>query len=108
MEKIPTEKKELAFTDKGFKVPENDLYLKEQKIKNRIQHKAYRNKPLTYWQIRFNKLISKERYVVERTFGGMSRWFGAGIARYKGLAKTHGQHVMEAIAYNLKRAPGLT
>ena len=89
-------------------MPENDLYLKEQKIKNRIQHKAYRNKPLTYWQIRFNKLISKERYVVERTFGGMSRWFGAGIARYKGLAKTHGQHVMEAIAYNLKRAPGLT
>jgi transposase, IS5 family len=107
MKKVPSEKKTAVFGDKGFKVPDNDTLLKEEKIKNRIQHKAYRNKPLTVWQIRFNKLISRERYVVERTFGGMSRWFGAGIARYRGLAKTHGQHVMEAIAYNLKRAPGL-
>jgi transposase, IS5 family len=107
LEKVPKKKKEGVFTDKGFKVPDNDEYLKENRIKNRIQHKAYRNRPLTKWQITFNKLISKERYVVERTFGGMKRWFGAGIARYKGLEKTHGQHVMEAIAYNLKRAPGL-
>jgi transposase, IS5 family len=107
LEKVPKKKKESVFTDKGFKVPNNDEYLKTNNIKNRIQHKAYRNRPLTKWQITFNKLISKERYVVERTFGGMKRWFGAGIARYKGLEKTHGQHVMEAIAYNLKRSPGL-
>jgi len=107
LEKVPDQKKESVFTDKGFKVPENDQYLKEHKIKNRIQHKAYRNNPLTYWQKRFNKLVSKQRYVVERTFGGMKRWFGSGKARYKGILKTHGQHVMEAIAYNLKRAPGL-
>ena len=30
-----------------------------------------------------------------------------GTARYVGLAKTHAQHVMEAIAHNLYRAPGL-
>ncbi|MDP2693177.1 MAG: IS5 family transposase [bacterium] len=107
LNKVPKKKKKEAFTDKGYKVPKNDEYLKEQKIKNRIQHKAYRNRPLTAWQIQFNKLISKQRYKVERTFGGMSRWFGAGIARYKGKAKTHGQHVMEAIAHNLKRSPGL-
>lgn len=107
LKKVPKKKKEGVFTDKGFKVPDNDEYLKKSGIKNRIQHKAYRNKPLTRWQTTFNKLISKERWVVERTFGGMSRWFGAGTARYKGLDKTHGQHVMEAIAYNLKRAPGL-
>lgn len=96
-----------VFTDKGYKVPDNDKLLKENGIKNRIQHKAYRNRPLTKWQKTFNKLISKQRYVVERTFGGMKRWFGAGIARYKGLEKTHAQHVMEAIAYNLFRAPGI-
>jgi IS5 family transposase len=107
LKKVPKKKKEGVFTDKGFKVPDNDEYLKKKGIKNRIQHKAYRNRPLTKWQTAFNKLISKERWVVERTFGGMSRWFGAGTARYKGLDKTHGQHVMEAIAYNLKRAPGL-
>ena len=100
-------KKKEVLTDKGYKVAKNDEYLKKEKIKNRIQHKAYRNRPLTHWQIQFNKLISKQRYKVERTFGGMSRWFGAGIARYKGLEKTHCQHVMESIAHNLKRSPGL-
>ena len=93
--------------DKGFKVPDNDNLLKEERIKNRIQHKAYRNKPLTEWEVYFNKLISKQRYKVERTFGGMKRWFGAGKARYVGLAKTHSQQVLEAIAYNLYRSPGI-
>ena len=107
LEKVLKEKKLQVFADKGYKVPDNDAYLKEQNIKNRIQHKAYRNRPLTSWEILFNKLISKQRWVVERTFGGMSRWFGTGKARYKGLPKVHGQHVLEAIAYNLKRSPGL-
>jgi len=107
MDKVPKQKKQGVFTDKGYKVPKNDDYLKENDIKNRMQHKAYRNRPLTKWEIRFNTIISKHRWMVERTFGGMKRWFGAGKARYKGLAKTHAQHVMEAIAYNLKRLPGL-
>ncbi len=55
--------------------------------------------------MKFNKLIAKKRYVIERTFGGIKKWFRAGVARYKGIAKTHTQHVLEAIAYNLKRAP---
>jgi IS5 family transposase len=107
LKKVPKSKKKEAMADKGYKVPKNDEYLKEERIKNRIQHKAYRNRPLTNWQVEFNKLISKQRYKVERTFGGMKRWFGAGTARYKGLQKTHCQHVMEAIAYNLKRSPAL-
>lgn len=94
-------------TDKGYKVPDNDKLLKLENIKNRIQHKAYRNKPLTKWEKLFNKLISKTRYVVERTFAGMKRWFGAGTARYRGMKKMHTQHVLEAICYNLKRSPGL-
>jgi IS5 family transposase len=101
------ELKEGAFTDKGYQVPDNVAYLKKRKVKNRIQHKAYRNRPLTEWEITFNKLISKKRYKVERTFGGMVRWFGCGHARYVGLAKTHAQHVLEAIAYNLYRLPGI-
>lgn len=49
------------------------------------------------------KAISKTRWVVERTFGSLKRWFGLGV---KGLAKVHSQYVLEAIAYNLKRSPG--
>lgn len=96
-----------AYGDKGYKVPANDDFLKGEKIKNRLQYKAYRNKPLNERQKKFNKLVSKERYKVERTFGGMVRWFGAGIARYVGIEKMHTQHVMEAIAYNLYRSPGI-
>lgn len=107
LEKVPAKKRKEVFADKGYKVPQNDLLLKENQLKNRIQHKAYRNRPLTKWEVRFNRLISKQRWVVERTFGGMSRWFGAGISRYKGMEKVHAQHVMEAIAYNLKRSPRL-
>lgn len=32
----------------------------------------------------------------KRIFGSMVRWwFGAGVARYVGLDKTHNQHVLE-------------
>jgi len=96
-----------VWTDKGYKVPNNDTFLQHQGIKNRMQHKACRNKPLTEWEKYFNKLISKKRYVVERTFGSMRKWFGSGKTRYKGLNKTHTLHVLEAICYNLKRSPGL-
>jgi IS5 family transposase len=107
LEKVKSIKIKEVYTDKGFKVPDNDQVLNEKGLKNRIQHKAYRNKPLTEWEKKFNKVISRSRYVVERTFGSMKRWFGAGRARYKGLNKVHSQHVLEAISYNLYRAPGL-
>ena len=69
--------------------------------------KASKSKPLSNWELKFNKGISKLRYKIERTFGGMKRWFGAGTCRYVGLAKTHTQHLLEAMAYNLYRSPGL-
>lgn len=93
--------------DKGYCSASNRKYLKGQGLKDGIMHKAVRNKKLTAHQHRFNKLVSKVRYRVERTFGGMRRWFGAGTTRYLGLAKTHTQHLMEAVAYNLYRAPGI-
>ena len=69
--------------------------------------KAARTRALTTIEKKFNKLVSKTRYKVERTFGGMVRWFGAGKARYVGLAKMHTQHLIESIAYNLYRTPGI-
>jgi IS5 family transposase len=100
-----------CYTDKGYQVPDNVTFLqspvKNRKVKNRIQHKAYKNRPLSDWQKEYNRLISKKRWVVERTFGGMRRWFHCGKARYVGLAKTHTQHLLEAIAYNLYRSPGI-
>ena len=93
--------------DKGYNSKSNDAFLKSKGSKSRIMQKGCRNTPLSIWQKRYNKAISKTRWVVERTFGGMVRWFRAGVTRLKGRQKVHTQHVLEAIAYNLKRSPGL-
>jgi IS5 family transposase len=94
-------------TDKGYASTTNRQALKDRGFKDHIMHKAAKNKPLTAWQIKFNQLISKTRYKIERTAGSMKRWFNAATARYIGLAKTHTQHLMEAIAYNLYRSPNI-
>lgn len=103
----PTRYPEGYYTDKGYCVPQNDQLLKDKKKKNRIQRKAYRNKPLTSWEKKFNKLIAQKRWVVERTFGSIKRWFGETQARFVGLEKTHTQHLLQAISHNLYRAPGI-
>jgi IS5 family transposase len=93
--------------DKGYASAANRKALKDRGFKDSIMHKAVKNKPLTRWQIRFNQIISKTRYKVERTTGSIKRWFNSATARYIGLAKTHTQHLMEAIAYNLYRSPNI-
>ena len=81
--------------------------LRGRKLKVRIMRKAVRDCGLTERERAVSRAISRVRYRVERTFGSMRRWFGAGVARYEGLQKTHAQHIMESIAYNLYRAPGI-
>jgi IS5 family transposase len=76
-------------------------------LRSGIQRKAYRNMPLTRWAKRYDKLAGRDRYKIERVFGRIKRWFGGLTARYVGLVKTHGQHVLEAMAYNLYRLPGI-
>ena len=96
-----------VMADKGYKSADNDFVLEKKKLKNRIMHKANKNKALSVHQIKFNKLISKVRYKVERTFGSIKRWFSGGVARYVGIDNMHSQHLLEAIAYNLYRSPGI-
>ncbi len=96
-----------VYADKGYSSAENKEALKEMKLKNHIMHKATKNHPLSEREQKANVQISKVRYCVERTFGSIHCWFGGGVARYVGLAKTHGQHILEAIAHNLYRAPGI-
>ena len=77
------------------------------KLKSRIMYKGTRYKKITKRQQRVNVAISKIRYRVERTSGSLHRWVLGGVARYVGLANTHAQHTIEAMAYNLYRAPGI-
>ena len=93
--------------DKGYQSKKNEDLLKDKKLKNHILKKAKKNKPLTKWEKKFNKLVGKTRFKVERTFGGIKRWFNGGTARYRGIEKMHTQNLMEAICYNLYRSPGI-
>lgn len=93
--------------DKGYQSKKNQELLKNRNLKNHILKKAYKNKPLTHWEKKFNKLIGKTRFKVERTFGGIKRWFSGGTARYRGIEKMHTQNLMEAMCYNLYRSPGI-
>ena len=93
--------------DKGYTSATHSAYLKAKKIKNGIQDKAVRGKPLTARQKQRNKLITQIRFVVERTFGGQALWFGGKDLRYVGVDKAHAWHVLQAMAYHLKRLPVL-
>lgn len=93
--------------DKGYQSQKNEELLKQRKLKNHILKKAKKNKQLTPWEKKFNKLVGQTRYKVERTFGGIKLWFSGGKARYRGIAKMHTQNLMEAISYNLYRSPGI-
>lgn len=96
-----------VYADKAYKSKQHDKILINRGLKNRIHHKGVKNKPLTNWQKKFNSRVSCFRYTVERTFGSKVLWFNAGVARYVGIVKTHSQHILESIAYNLKRSPNL-
>jgi transposase, IS5 family len=105
LNKITIDPRTPVYADKGYNSEANDTVLKDKKLKNRIMYKALKNKPLTEIEKTINKRISQTRYKIERTFGSMKRWFKADGARYIGLTKTHAQHVLQALCYNLYRKP---
>ena len=61
--------------DKGYQSSKNETLLAKKKLKNHILKKTKKNKPLTNWEKKFNKLIGKTRFKVERTFGRIKKWF---------------------------------
>jgi IS5 family transposase len=107
IDKAPLKKGSRLHSDKAYCSQKHREALKERGLKNGIQDKAVKNKPLNKRQLQRNRKISQVRYVVERTFGSQERWFGSKILRYVGLAKAHAWHILQAMAYNLKRLPVL-
>lgn len=54
--------------------------------------------------IEYNYQISKERYRIEQSFGGLKKHFGWDRSIYMGLKKKSDYLILEAIAFNLKRS----
>ena len=92
------------YADKGYAYQKNRDILKQKQLKDGIMYKKQPKKELDDKFKRINKLISKVRYVVERTFGGIKQNLGGNRTKYIGLKKTHNFVMIRAIAYNLIRA----
>lgn len=96
------------YADKGYASSANRNSLKQREYRDGIMHKRKKGEEeLPKLLKRKNRLITQSRYVIERTFGGIKRWFCGGLARYYGLERMHTQNLLEAMAYNLYRLPGL-
>ena len=72
-----------------------------------IMYKAARNKPLTPAQRIINKLISSARYKVEQSIGTSKRGYHFFRMRYKGLDKGNTDLLLNAMAFNLKKAAAM-
>ncbi len=56
--------------------------------------KAQKGMKLTERQRELNNAISKNRCLIERTFGSIRRWLSGGRCRYRGLERTHMQNIL--------------
>jgi len=94
----------LILADKGYASQKNRTLLQERRYRDGIMDKAVRNKPLTVVQRIINRLISSVRYKVERSIGTLKRGYHFQRMRYIGLMKGNMEFLLNAMAFNLKKA----
>ena len=89
--------------DKGYAIKANRDLLRECLLKPLIMFKKYKNDPLKIIKTKFNKAISKHRYIVEQTFGCLHAHYGFSRTKFVGLKKTDYFLTMKCVAFNLKK-----
>ena len=97
----------IVLADKGYAGEKNRTILAKKKLKNGIMAKAARNKPLSHVQRILNRLISAVRYKVERSIGTLKRGYHFSRMRYLGLRKGTMEFLLNAMAFNLKKAAAM-
>jgi IS5 family transposase len=98
-----------VYADKAYDTHQRRAQLKAQGIKARIMRRPNKHHPdLPHRWRRYNALIARHRSAVETTFATWKRRMGLVRARYIGLAKTHAQIVLVALAFNMRRLAALT
>lgn len=97
----------MIFADKGYASENNRNILAEKKLNDGIMDKAVRNRSLTLLQIIINRLISSIRYKVERSIGTLKRGYHFSRMRYLGLKKGNMEFLLNATAFNLKKAAAM-
>lgn len=93
-----------VYADKGYVGPRLRERLKAGGIRDRVQQKAQKNKPLTPRQRLRNRLIGRIRGRVEGVFGALKRSYGLARMRFMGLGRNAAATFLTLIAWNLARA----
>ena len=89
--------------DAAYHTHAREAALKARGVKPRLMRRANKHHPLPPRLKRYNALIAQQRWAVETTFATLKRRMGLGAIRYIGLAKAHGQVMLAAIAFNMRR-----
>jgi len=93
-----------VYADKGYCSRLNRHVLQARGLGDGIMYKAARNRELSAAQKATNRMISGVRAKVERAFGTLKRGYGFFRARYLGRAKVELEFLLNAMAFNLKKA----
>ena len=96
-----------VYADRAYDSRANRSALYDAGIKNRIMHKAARNRPISLWQRRHNRLLAPIRSGIERIFGTWKRSWGLRRMRYIGQDRNQAHLHLVAAAWNLLRATAL-
>jgi transposase, IS5 family len=92
------------YADKGYASKDaRELVTQEARMKDRIMHKAARNRPLTAEEDLLNKQYSKVRARVEHVFGSTTKQLGGSAVRCIGLVRTTFQVGLRNLGYNMLR-----
>jgi IS5 family transposase len=90
-----------VYADKGYVGKKKKL--RALGIRDHIQDKGFKNRPLTAAQIERNKKISSVRIVSESIFGGWKQWYGWKKTKYMGLIRNTLAAVLTALSWNIKK-----
>ena len=94
----------MVFADKGYASANNRTDLNKAGITDGIMYKAARNRELSEAEQLMNRVISGLRGKVERAFGTLKKDYGFHRTRYLGCAKVKLEFLLNAMAFNLKKA----
>lgn len=93
-----------VYADKGYVGPRLRERLREAGIRDRVQHRRWKDRPLTSRQLLRNRLIGRVRGRIEGVFGALKRSYGLARMRYMGLARNTAATLITLTAWNLARA----
>ena len=96
-------KESAVYAESAYRSKAHNEWLSERRIGNRVMKRAYRNRPLSAEEKRFNRLHAGVRSTVERVFGVLKQHYGMEKGRYLGLGRNRTRFELMCVAHNIKR-----